>query len=71
MIDAIFALSIFTWIYNCLLEIIISYLKSSNCVQTNDCYKVEIIIWNYMIVRIRSYLPNPSARAGYDTRSVF
>ena len=27
---------IFTWSYNCLLQIIISYLKLYNCVQTND-----------------------------------
>ena len=27
-----------TWSYNCLLRIIISYLKPYNCVQTNNCY---------------------------------
>ena len=27
--------------------------------------------WNHMILHTLSYLPNPSTRAGYDTRSIF
>ena len=34
-----------------------------NCVQTNNWYQIELLVL--------PYLPNLSARAGYDTRSIF
>ena len=34
-------------------EIIISYLKPYNSVQTNDNYMIEIINWNHIIISIR------------------
>ena len=34
----LFVLEIVTWSSNCLLRVIISYLKSYNCVQTNNYY---------------------------------
>ena len=43
---------IVTLSYNCLLTIIISYLKPYNCVQTNY-YWIEIVTLNHMIVGIR------------------
>ena len=46
-------LGIFTWSYNCWLRIIISYLKTYNCVHTSDCYWIEIITWNHIIISIR------------------
>ena len=36
----------------CFLRIIFNYLKSYNCVQTNDYYQIEIITWNYIMVRV-------------------
>ena len=33
------------WNYDCLLKIIISYLKPYNSVQTNDYYQIDIIIF--------------------------
>ena len=50
----LFVLRILTWCYNCLLRIIIiSSLKPTNCVQTNDYYQTEIISWNHLIIIIR------------------
>ena len=46
----LFVLRIVTWSYNCLLRIIISYLKPYYYVQTNDYYQIEIITWNHIIV---------------------
>ena len=39
----------------------------------NVCVSVHIYvcIYVYICVYVCSYLPNPSARAGYDTRSIF
>ena len=33
--------------------IIICYLKLYNCVQRNDYYQIEIIIWNQMRISIK------------------
>ena len=32
---------------------------------------IPYIIYNACIIYYYTYLPNPSARAGYDTRSIF
>ena len=50
----LFVLRIVTWSSNCLLRIIIiSWLKPYDLVQTNDYYKIEIILENHMITTIR------------------
>ena len=49
----LFVSRIVTWSYTSLLRSIISYLKLHNCVQTNDYYWIEIIIWNRVIISIR------------------
>ena len=41
----LFVLWMVTWNYNCLLKIIINYLKLYNCEQTNDYYWIEIDIF--------------------------
>ena len=43
---------IVTWSYNCLLRIIISYLKPFNCVQINNYHEIKIITCNYINISI-------------------
>ena len=33
-------------------------------------YNMQVIIFK-ILIKVYPYLPNPSARAGYDTRSIF
>ena len=48
-----------TWSCNCLLKIIITYLKPYNCMQTNSYYWIEIITSSYIIIRIRQEYLKP------------
>ena len=45
-----FVLRIVTWCYDCLLRIIINYLKEYNCMQSNDYYLIEMVTWNHIIM---------------------
>ena len=50
----LFVLKRITWNSNCLLRIIVIYLKPYNCVQTNYNYWIEIITWNYQAIGLMS-----------------
>ena len=52
-ITKLFVVKVVTWSNNYLLRFVISYLKPSNYMQTNDYYDIEMIIWNHIIISIK------------------